>query len=97
MKFYNICSKQEYQKKDGTKKINWLKVGTVKEFDDGRKFISLNIVPNESFYVFEINDKPAEAREAILEEAHSAVSEPLVPDEDVGSYDGYGEDINPQF
>ncbi len=57
MKFYDICTKREYEK-DGIKKANWLKCGTYKETDDGKKFIELSMFPTTSFYCFE--QKPKE-------------------------------------
>lgn len=52
MQFYNICTKKEYQSQ-GQNKVAWLTVGTLKVMDDGKKFITLNMFPDQSFYVFE--------------------------------------------
>lgn len=52
MKLYNICTKKEYES-NGQKKTIWLTVGSMRENDDGKKFVSLNMWPNESFYVFD--------------------------------------------
>jgi len=52
MKYFDICSKRTYQK-DGVEKAIWLKCGTLKQLDDGKQFVELNMFPNTSFYVFE--------------------------------------------
>jgi hypothetical protein len=52
MKIYDICTKQEYMKGE-EKKAHWFKVGTLKVNDDGKQFIQLNMMPSQSFYVFE--------------------------------------------
>lgn len=57
MKFYNICTKKTFTKKDGTEKTNWLPVGTLRETADGKKFLELNMFPDTSFYVFEPKQK----------------------------------------
>lgn len=62
MLYENICTKKTYEKNGETKTI-WLKVGTLKITDDGKKFIELNHQPNETFYVFPPkpkDDSPAE-------------------------------------
>lgn len=46
MKFYNICTKQTYTDKDGKPKNKWFTVGTLKETDDGKRFITLFIMPS---------------------------------------------------
>ena len=53
MKFYNICTKQTYTDKKGKPKNKWFTIGTLKETDDGKRFITLYIMPNENFYAFE--------------------------------------------
>lgn len=58
MKYFNIVSKQTYTDKQGVEKAKWLPVGSLKLTDDGKKFITLNQVPNETFYCFEQEDKP---------------------------------------
>lgn len=75
MKFYNICSKQTYKKKDGTEKTNWLKVGILKEGEDGKKYVSLNLVPNESFYVFEMEEKQEAQPPVTPEQARKELGE----------------------
>ena len=52
MKFYNICTKKTFTIQ-GVEKTKWLNVGTLKEMDDGKRFIELNILPNETLFVFE--------------------------------------------
>jgi hypothetical protein len=56
MKLFNICTKQTYEK-DGAEKAKWLVCGTLKELDDGKRFITLNHLPDVSFYVFEPKKK----------------------------------------
>ena len=51
MIFKNICTKKTYTK-DGKEKSFWPIVGTLKEMDDGKQFIELNMFPNTPFYVF---------------------------------------------
>ena len=51
MKLFNICTKKEYQK-DGVTKTIWLNCGTLREIDDGKRFIELNMFPGTSFYCF---------------------------------------------
>lgn len=59
MKIYDICVKKTYTK-DGIEKATWPKVGILKEIDDNKKFVELNMFPNTSFYVFE--QKPKEQK-----------------------------------
>jgi hypothetical protein len=61
MIFKDICVKKTYEQNGGTK-TKWLKVGTLKELEDGRQFIEINIFPGQDFYVFEQKEK-AEANE----------------------------------
>ena len=56
MKLWNICTKKTYEK-NGEEKAIWLRVGTLKETDQDKKFIELNMFPKESFYVFENKPK----------------------------------------
>ena len=56
MKIYNICSKKTFEKNGETKTV-WLNCGSMRETDDGKRFIELNIFPNTSFYVFEPKPK----------------------------------------
>lgn len=51
----NICTKKTYTK-DGVEKTVWLNVGTLVEFS-GKRFIELNIFPNQTFYVFDEKKK----------------------------------------
>lgn len=57
MKFYNVSTKRTYTDKTGAEKTKWLQVGTLNETDDGKKFLTLNMFPNESFYVFEQEER----------------------------------------
>lgn len=54
--FEDIMTRREYEK-DGEKKSVWLKCGTLKTLDNGKKFIELNMFPDTSFYVFEQKKK----------------------------------------
>jgi hypothetical protein len=56
MKLYNICTKKTYMK-DGVEKAIWLIAGSMRETDDGKRFIELNHIPGVSFYVFEPKPK----------------------------------------
>lgn len=56
MRFYDVTTKREYEK-DGIKKNIWLKVGTYKETEDGKRFLELNMFPTTSFYIFEQKSK----------------------------------------
>lgn len=63
MKFRDVCTKREYEVQ-GVKKITWLKVGIIKETDDGKEFLEMNMFPNTPFYIFEQKpkvDKPEKA------------------------------------
>ncbi len=56
MIFKNICTKKVYTQ-NGKEKAKWFVVGTLKEMDDGKQFLELNMFPNTSFYVFEQKDR----------------------------------------
>ena len=56
MKYEDICTKKEFQSK-GETKVKWLKCGTLKTTDDGKRFLELNIFPNTPFYIFEQKQK----------------------------------------
>ena len=51
MQLFNICTKKEYEK-NGEKKVVWLNCGTLRETDDGKRFIELNMLPGITFYCF---------------------------------------------
>ena len=53
MTYFDVCTKKTYKKKDGEEKTVWLKVGTFKTTDDGKRFLELNMFPTTSFYIFE--------------------------------------------
>lgn len=59
MKFENICTKKEYES-NGEKKVTWLRCGTLRTNDEGKKFIELNHLPGVTFYVFEPKPKEEE-------------------------------------
>ena len=58
MVYKNICTKREYEV-NGVKKVKWFVVGTLKETNDGKQFIELNMFPNTSFYVFSQKEREA--------------------------------------
>lgn len=60
MKFYNVCTKETYARKDGEQKSTWPPVGRLGVMDDGKMFLTLNMFPGTKFYVFEQErkDKP---------------------------------------
>ena len=59
MKYDDICTKRTYQK-DGVDKVTWLKCGTLRTTDDGKRFIELFHLPNVVFYIFEQKKKETE-------------------------------------
>ena len=56
MKFSNIVTRKTFTV-GGVEKVRWLNVGTLKEMDDGKRFIELNLFPNETLFVFEKTEK----------------------------------------
>lgn len=58
MNIKNICSKEVYKRND-EEKTAWPQVGKLFTADDGKQFITLNLFPNQKFYVFEQRDKDA--------------------------------------
>lgn len=56
MKFEDICTKKTYESK-GEQKTSWLKCGTLKTTDDGKRFIELNHLPGITFFIFEQKKK----------------------------------------
>jgi hypothetical protein len=56
VKIFNICSKKTYQK-DGVEKAIWLICGTMRELENGNRFIEINHLPGTSFYVFDQKKK----------------------------------------
>ena len=60
MKFYNICTRNTYEH-NGETKTRWLNCGTLRETNEGKKFLELNMFPNTPFYVFE--PKPKETQQ----------------------------------
>ncbi len=57
MKKYVISTPRNYEQA-GEKKTFWHRVGSMIETDDGKKFITLDLIPNQTFIVNE--DKPKE-------------------------------------
>ncbi|MBI5402505.1 MAG: hypothetical protein HY959_03830 [Ignavibacteriae bacterium] len=70
MKYFDICSKHTYTDRENKPINKWFKVGTLKETDDGKRFITLNLIPSESFFVFE--------QEARAESQPQQGSEPVI-------------------
>ena len=62
MIYKDICSKREYEQ-NGEAKVKWLKVGTLRENDNGKQFIEINLMPNTPLYVFEIKPKNQPAQQ----------------------------------
>jgi hypothetical protein len=56
MIYEDVCTRKEYEV-NGVKKVTWLKCGTLRILDNGKKFIELNHLPNTSFYVFPKKEK----------------------------------------
>ena len=62
MIFKDIVVKKKYVVQ-GQEKVKWLNVGTLKETDDGKQFIELNIFPGQDFYIFEKREKEVKQAE----------------------------------
>lgn len=62
MKIYNLCTKKEYETQ-GQKKTAWLPVGVLRETEEGKKFIELNILPGQTIYCFEPKPRPESRQE----------------------------------
>lgn len=77
MKFYNVSTKRTYTDKTGAEKTKWLQVGTLKETDDGKKFLTLNMFPNESFYVFEQEERENNQNQVERYKARNKVEEEI--------------------
>lgn len=56
MTYLDVMTKRTYQK-DGQEKAVWLKVGTLRLTDDGKRFLELNMFPNTPFYIFDQKKK----------------------------------------
>ena len=56
MRYYDICTRKEYKQGEETK-VQWLKCGTMRETDAGKKFIELNHMPDTTLFVFEPKPK----------------------------------------
>lgn len=56
MKYYNICTRKTYEQ-NGEQKTVWLNCGTLRESDEGKKFIEINTMPDTTFFVFEHKKK----------------------------------------
>jgi len=59
MKYENICTKRTYEQ-NGEQKTVWLRCGTLRTNDEGKRYIELNHLPNIVFYVFEPKEKGTE-------------------------------------
>ncbi len=51
MRYEDICTRKSYEK-DGQEKVIWLKCGTLRTTDDGKKFIEMNHLPGVTYFVF---------------------------------------------
>jgi hypothetical protein len=57
MKLLNICTKKEFDV-NGTTQVRWMKVGTLKIAESGKKYINLFQQPNTEFFVFDGEENP---------------------------------------
>jgi hypothetical protein len=56
VKIFNLCTKKSYEKNGETKTV-WLTCGTLRETEDGKRFVELNHLPGITFYCFEPRKK----------------------------------------
>lgn len=63
MIYEEIFTKKVYQK-DGADKVVWLKCGTLRINDTGKKFIELNHLPDVTFFVFPKKEKTSQPEQA---------------------------------
>lgn len=63
MIFEEIFTKRVY-KKDGADKVIWLKCGTLRINDTGKKFIEFNHLPDITFFVFPKKEKTNQPEQA---------------------------------
>jgi hypothetical protein len=68
MQILSIYTRKIYEK-DGQKKVQWYKVGILKENDNGRKFIKLFSQPNDDFFIVDNNEKNEEEKESEVEQS----------------------------
>ena len=68
MIYEDICTKREYEV-NGVKKVSWLKCGTLRTNDTGKRFIELNQQPETAFYVFPKKEKEQTTEQAWLAES----------------------------
>lgn len=61
MIYEDVCTRREYEV-NGIKKTVWLKCGTLRTNDTGKRFIELNHLPDVSFYVFPKKEKEQPAQ-----------------------------------
>ena len=59
MIFEDVCTRREYEV-NGIKKTVWLKCGTLRTNDAGKRYIELNQNPHVTLYVFTKKEKTAE-------------------------------------
>ena len=97
MKFYNVSSKRTYLDKTGAEKTKWLQVGTLKETDDGKKFLTLNMFPNESFYVFEQEERENNQNHVKRYKSSSKVEPENYGQNDVDGDNGLERDEEPEI
>ena len=63
MIYEDICTKRVY-KVNEVEKVAWLKCGTLRTNDAGKRYIELNQNPDVTLYVFPKKDKPAPAEQS---------------------------------
>ena len=68
MIYEDICTKRVY-KVNEVEKVSWLKCGTLRTNDAGKRYIELNQNPDVTLYVFPKKDKPVEQPAQTTEEA----------------------------
>jgi len=56
MIYEDICTCKTYTQNGEEKKV-WLKCGTLRTNDEGKRFIELNHLPGIAFFVFERKEK----------------------------------------
>lgn len=63
MIFEDICTRKTYMK-DGIEKVTWLKCGTLRTNDAGKRFIELNQSPDITLFVFPKKEKTNQPEQA---------------------------------
>ncbi|MCH8904473.1 MAG: hypothetical protein IIA45_11225 [Bacteroidetes bacterium] len=55
MKYLNVFTKREFEQ-DGERKIQWYRIGYLKETDKGGKYLRLFSQPDTEFFLFSQDD-----------------------------------------